>query len=164
MNSELESTFIVHKVILKASRFRHWIAIMKTMCSCPCLDSPSRLLEMKKLDFDKTLLEAVDHALLAFGESPREAIYYHLNESFKLQREDIPEDTDRFSHALNTIFGPGAEVIEKLIIKNLYNRLNLNFEEKSSFEIADYIKQARELAKPEQPLEVRKLKGRRKLP
>jgi len=119
---------------------------------------------MKKMDFDKTLLEAVDHALLAFGESPKEAIYYHLNKTFKLQREDIPEDTDRFSHALNMIFGPGAEVIEKLIVKNLYNRLNLDFEENASLEITDYISHARGFAKGEQQLEVRKRGERRKIP
>jgi hypothetical protein len=105
---------------------------------------------MKKLDFDKTLLEAVDRALLTFGESPREAIYYHLNKSFRLQRENIPEDADKFSQALNTIFGPGATVIKKLIVKNLYSKLNMNFEEKPSFEIVDCISLAREIARREQ--------------
>jgi len=105
---------------------------------------------MKKLDFDQTLLEAVDCALLAFGEEPRKIIYYRLNNSFKLQKEDIPEDTDKFSDALNTIFGLGAEVIEKLIVRNLYSKLNLNFEGKASFEIDDYISLAREVAKREQ--------------
>jgi len=120
---------------------------------------------MKKLDFDRTLLEAVDHVLLTFGESPRKAIYFHLSKGFKLQREDIPEGTDRFSHALNTIFGPGAEVIEKLIVKNLYGKLNLNFEEKTRFEFTDYISLAREIAKREQQrLEVRKRKRRRRNP
>ena len=103
---------------------------------------------MKKLDFDQTLLEAVDCALLAFGEEPRKIIYHRLNNSFKLQKEDIPEDTDKFSDALNTFLGPEAEVIEKLIVKNLYRKLNLNFEEKASFEIDDYISLAREAAKP----------------
>jgi len=102
------------------------------------------------MDFDETLLEAVDCALLAFGEEPRKIIYYRLNKNFQLQKEDIPEDTDKFSDALNTIFGPGAEVIEKLIIRNLYSKLNLNFEEKASFEIDDYINLAREVAKREQ--------------
>jgi len=112
---------------------------------------------MKKLDFDKTLLEAVDRALIAFGESPRRAIYYRLNRSFKLQREDIAEDTDEFSNALNTIFGPGAEIIEKLIVKNLYDKLKLSFEERTCFEFVDYISLARENAKREQQcLKVRK--------
>jgi len=117
---------------------------------------------MKKLDFDKTLLEAVDHALLAFGESPRKAIYYHLDKRFKLQREDIPEDTEKFSQALSTIFGPGADVITKLIVKNLYSKLNMNFEDKAGFEIVDYISIAREVAKREQQrLSVSKRKRRR---
>jgi len=116
---------------------------------------------MKRLNFDKTLLEAVDHALLAFGESPREAIYYHLNKTFQLQREDIPDETDKLSYALNTIFGPGAQVIEKLIIKNLYSKLHLNFEEETRFEIANYIDLAREIAKRQQQMTTRKRKRRR---
>jgi len=108
---------------------------------------------MRKMNFDKTLLEAIDHALLTFGESPRRAIYFHLNQNFRLQREEIPVDTDKFAQALNMIFGPGAEVIEKLIVKNLYNKLNLSFEERASYEIVDYISLARELAKREQQRE-----------
>jgi len=120
---------------------------------------------MEKLDFDKTLLEAVDHALLTFGESPREAIYYHLNKSFKLLREDIPKGTNEFSQALNAIFGPGAQLIEKLIVKNLYCKLNLNLEEKNSIEFVDYISLAREMAKQEQKrLEVRRRKTKRRSP
>jgi len=105
---------------------------------------------MKKMDFEKTLLKAVDHALLSLGESPRRAIYYHLDKSFKLQREEIPEDTDEFSQALNSIFGPGAEVIKRIIVKNLYSKLNLDFEERTRFEFVDYISLARELSKREQ--------------
>ena len=105
---------------------------------------------MKRMDFDRKLLQAVDQALLSFGDSPRKAIYYHLNKNFKLQRKDIPEEADKFSSALNAFFGTGAEVIEKLIVKDLYQRLNLSFEEKTSFEIADYINLAREVAKREQ--------------
>ena len=114
------------------------------------------------MDFDKTLLEAVEHALLSFGESPRKAIYYHFNKNFKLQREDIPEKADKFCTALNAFFGPGAEIIEKLIVKDLYQRLNLNYKEKASFEVADYIGIAREIAKREQQsMRVRRGKTRR---
>lgn len=118
---------------------------------------------MKKMNFDKTLLEAVDHALLSFGESPRKAIYYHLDKNFKIQKEDIPGETDKFTSALNAIFGSGATVIEKLIVRDLYQRLNLNFEEKSSFEITDYISLAREVAKRNKQQErVRREKPRRR--
>ena len=116
---------------------------------------------MKRLDFDKTLLEAVDHALLSLGESPRKAIYYHLDKSFKLHKEEIPVNTCEFSQALSTIFGPGAEVIKKIIVKNLYSKLNLDFEEKTCLEFVDYVSVARELAKREQQrLKVEKRKRR----
>ncbi len=104
---------------------------------------------MKRLDFEKTLLEAVDSALLSLGESPRQAVYYHLNKRFKLQREEIPEDASEFSQALNFIFGPGAEVIEKIIVRNLYSSLNLSFEEKTCFQYAESVSLARQLAKRE---------------
>jgi len=119
---------------------------------------------MKKLDFEKRLLEAVDHALLTIGETPREAIYYHLEKGFKLRRENIPEDADEFSQALNNIFGPGAEVIERLIVKNLFGRLNLNFEEKTRFKFVDYVSLAQEIAKREkQRIEIRTRRRRRRL-
>jgi len=105
---------------------------------------------MKKMDFEKTLLEAVDHALLSLGESPRQAIYYHLNKSYKLQKNTIPEEADEFSEALSNIFGPGAEVIQKIIVKNLYSRLNLSLEEKTSYGFVDYINLAREVVKRDQ--------------
>ena len=100
---------------------------------------------MGNLNFEKSLLEAVDHGLLSLGENPRKAIYFHLGKSFQLQRESIPKETDEFSQALNTIFGPGAEIIEKYILKELYQRLELNFEEKKGCTFADYVREAKKL-------------------
>jgi len=98
------------------------------------------------LNFEKNLLEAVDYGLLSLGENPRKAIYFHLQRNFQLQRESIPKETNGFSRALNNIFGPGAEIIEKFILKELYQRLELNFEEKEGFTFADYVKEAKKLA------------------
>lgn len=98
---------------------------------------------MAKSDFEETLLRAVDYGLLPLGETPRKAIYYHLKRRFQLEREDIPEEPEEFARALNSIFGPGAEIVEEFIVKDLYGRLELNFE-KRDFEFADYVKQAQE--------------------
>jgi len=100
---------------------------------------------MGDLNFEKNLLEAVDNGLLTLGENPRKAIYFHLKRSFQLQRESIPKETDGFSRALNNIFGPGAQIIEKYILKELYRRLELNFEEKEGFTFADYVREAKKL-------------------
>jgi len=104
---------------------------------------------MVNLNFEKNLLEAVDHGLLSLGENPRKAIYFHLKRNFRLQRENIPKETNEFSKALNTIFGPGAKIIEKFILKELYRRLELNFEDKEDFTFADYITEAKKLVERE---------------
>jgi len=98
------------------------------------------------LDFEETLLRAVDYGLLALGETPKKAIYYYLKRKFQLEKENIPEEPEEFARALNSIFGPGAEIIEEFIVKDLYGRLELNFEEKRDFEFASYVKQAQESA------------------
>lgn len=95
-----------------------------------------------KPNFKELLLRAVEDGLLVLGETPREVIYYYLKTKFKLKREDIPEEAEQFDRALNSIFGPGAEIIEGYIVKDLYQRLRLNFEEKEDFGFVDYLKQA----------------------
>lgn len=101
---------------------------------------------MNGVNFEKTLLRAVDDGLLLLGETPRKAIYYHLNEKFQLERENIPEEIEEFARALNAIFGSGAEVIEKFIVKELYRGLKFNLEEKMNFEFADYVRKAEQTA------------------
>ena len=97
---------------------------------------------MNGVNFEKTLLRAVDDGLLLLGETPRKAIYYHLNENFQLERENIPQEIEKFARALNAIFGSGAGLIEKFIVKELYRGLKFNFEETENFEFANYVRQA----------------------
>jgi len=40
--------------------------------------------------FNLIMLEAVDEALSFLGESAKRAFYYHLEEKFKIRREEIP--------------------------------------------------------------------------
>ncbi|MFQ6065637.1 MAG: hypothetical protein ACE5L6_09240 [Candidatus Bathyarchaeia archaeon] len=98
--------------------------------------------ETAKPNFKKSLLRAVEEGLLTLGESPRKVIYYYLKTKFQLKREDIPEKAEQFDKALNSIFGPGAEVIERYIVKDLYQRLKLNLEEKKDFKFVDYVREA----------------------
>jgi len=122
------------------------------------LSASSRMLGFHKVDevnFKKTLLRAVDSGLLLLGETPRKAIFYHLNEKFQLERENILEKLEEFTQALNAIFGSGAELIEKFIVKELYHGLKLHFEKKMNFGFADYVRQA------EQSVSDMKKKGER---
>jgi hypothetical protein len=80
-------------------------------------------------DFSKILLSAVDESLSSLGNSSRQAILFHLESSFKIKRENIPTNLTEFSEALEGIFGAGAPYLEKLIVKHLYEKLDLNEED-----------------------------------
>ncbi|MEM1566770.1 MAG: hypothetical protein QW510_06815 [Candidatus Bathyarchaeia archaeon] len=76
-------------------------------------------------NFQKTILDAIEEGLSTLGDSPKQAILFHLENTFKLRREEIPENLTEFRKALEKIFGPGTPYVEKLILKKLYSKLNL---------------------------------------
>ncbi len=64
----------------------------------------------------------------ALGDSSKEAIFYHLEKSFNIKKEGIPSNMNDFAKALEGIFGPGADYVEKLIEQRLYEKLGLTLE------------------------------------
>jgi hypothetical protein len=79
--------------------------------------------------FAKVLLAAIDEGLSSLGDSPRQAILYHLEASFQLKKNDIPKNLTGFKQALERIFGAGAPYIEKIIAQSFYAKLGLDFQE-----------------------------------
>jgi hypothetical protein len=88
-------------------------------------------------NFSKILLSAVEESLSSLGNSSKQAIFFHLESSFKLRKECIPSNLNEFTEALEGIFGPGAPYLEQLITKSLHQKLGLKFEEQ---ECKDFIK------------------------
>jgi hypothetical protein len=80
-------------------------------------------------NFREILLAAVEESLSSLGDSPKQAILFHLECSFKIKKERIPENITEFTRALEKIFGPGAIYLEKLIAKRLHEKLGLEFED-----------------------------------
>jgi hypothetical protein len=80
-------------------------------------------------NFSKILLAAVEESLSSLGDSPKQAILFHLEASFKIKKEHIPENITEFTKALEKIFGPGASYLENLIVKRLHEKLGLKFED-----------------------------------
>jgi hypothetical protein len=93
--------------------------------------------------FNKVLLDAIEGGLSSLGDSPREAIFYHLETSFQLKKENIPLNLTEFQQALERIFGPGAPYLEKIIIRSLYERLGLGFEEPRHVDFVAYVNDAK---------------------
>jgi len=94
-------------------------------------------------NFSRIVLAAIEEGLSSLGNSPREAIFYHLEASFQLKKEDIPLNLTEFKQALEKIFGPGAPYIEKLIIRQLCQKLGLNFEEDENVNLPIYVDDAK---------------------
>ncbi len=78
-------------------------------------------------DFEKLLVEAVDDGLSTLGDSAKQAIYYHLEKSFNVKKEEVPCKMTAFTQAIQNIFGAGANFIEILIMKKLYEKIDRSF-------------------------------------
>ena len=94
---------------------------------------------MPPTNFKKILQVAVEEGLSSLGDSPKQAIFFHLDTSFKIRKDNIPANLTGFAKALEKIFGSGASYLEKLIVKRLYEKLELEFEEVESWDFLEYV-------------------------
>lgn len=93
---------------------------------------------------DDLLLRAVDKALQrVFRETGTKVIFDFLGNNSHFRREEIAEKPEVFSTGLKKLLGSGATVIERLVLKDLYPRLDLRFKEKEGYEFSDYVEELR---------------------
>ncbi|MFB3887941.1 MAG: hypothetical protein ACE14S_00495 [Candidatus Bathyarchaeia archaeon] len=97
-------------------------------------------------DFDALLLDSIDAALAQMGESIRQSIFFHLEISFRLKKNEIPQNLPRFQEGLEKIFGVGARFLEILIMQNLYSRIGRPFimENNAQLDFIKYMEAARQ--------------------
>jgi len=86
---------------------------------------------MKSRKFDDALLKAVDFAFNSLGKSCKQALYFHLKNTFHVGRREIPEKVEEFDNALKLIFKDGAIFLEGLILDELCESLEVKFERKN---------------------------------
>ncbi len=94
-------------------------------------------------DFREALLEAVDYGLTVLGEIVRQGIYERIENDHGLRRAEIPERLEAFHKALVDVFGVSTKTVEKLIAKNLYQRLGLNFTPHPEWTLIEYVDHAK---------------------
>ena len=100
---------------------------------------------MAKKTFERLMLESVDEALTSLGDSAKQAIYFHLENRFEIERNQIPQRVGDFAEGLEKIFGVGAQFLEILIMKNLYERIGhpLEWDRSEQLIFAEYVAAAR---------------------
>jgi hypothetical protein len=96
--------------------------------------------------FEELLLAAMDEGFSSLGEECKQAIYFHLEKEFKLNKQNIPSRIEDFSEAIESIFGIGAKVLEIRIMKNLFKKIGHPFpylHNQKSLDFTNYIESAR---------------------
>jgi hypothetical protein len=93
-------------------------------------------------DFEKILLESIDEGLKVLGESGKHMVFFYLERNCSIRKCDIPKNPEAFVRGLEKIFGAGAPVLEKMILRCMYSKLGLKYEEGKEQRFIDCIKEA----------------------
>ena len=130
----------------------------------------NREAKKRTMNFEEDLLEAIDEGLSLLGESSKQAIYFHLEKTFNMNRLDIPYRIEEFIDAIEKIFGSGAKILEIQIMKCLFNKVGYTFRyypRQKSLTFTEYIaavkleKNNYENIKEQQPKPNRKQNGKK---
>ena len=101
--------------------------------------------EKEVRSLDNLLLDAVDETLRhIFKEEGANVIFHYLENKCRLNRRRIAEEPEAFSAGLERMLTSAGSVIEKMVLKNLYSKLELKFEEKEGYKFSDYVKELKE--------------------
>jgi hypothetical protein len=87
--------------------------------------------------------QEIGEKIEVFREAGTKVIHDFIKSYSHLEREEIAEKPEVFSTGLKRLLGSGAFAIERLILKNLYRKFALKFEEKEGYEFSDHIKEMR---------------------
>lgn len=110
-----------------------------------CIAEVSRMFDMvnaveKGEEWNEFFVEVVDETLKQiFSDDGTKVIYDFLEKHSNLKLKEVANKPEVFSASLERLMVSAARVIEQIILKNLYSRLELKFEEKQGYEFADYI-------------------------
>jgi hypothetical protein len=74
---------------------------------------------------DTTVLDCFDAGLESIGNAPRKMVYWYLLEKFRLPKENIPDNPEGFLAALRQLFGQGAGVLERMIVRELKQKFKI---------------------------------------
>ena len=78
--------------------------------------------------FDEYLIKAIDEVLSSLGAPVKNALYFQLENSFNMPKNEIPKQIDEFTDIMHKIFGLGASRLEIKFMKNLHSKIKVNIE------------------------------------
>ena len=98
----------------------------------------------ERTDWNSFFAESVDETLKQiFKEDGAKVIYEFLENHSCLNLEEVADNPEIFSASLERFMVSATRVIEQMILKNLYSRTGLKFEENPGYKFPDYIRELR---------------------
>jgi hypothetical protein len=74
-------------------------------------------------EFKVAILETVDESLSSFSNLDKQVVYLHLENTFKIKKQEIPCEIEDFADAIEQMFGVGAKLVEIRIMEALHKRI-----------------------------------------
>ena len=74
---------------------------------------------MDRKQYLEVYLSSIDRGLDVFGSNVRLVVYYELEKTFGISREDIPLKPDLFVETIDKLFSVGALTVSRAICKEL---------------------------------------------
>ncbi|MGI0078840.1 MAG: hypothetical protein ACRECH_04380 [Nitrososphaerales archaeon] len=81
---------------------------------------------MKTDDSNAELFNCIDAGLKVFGDSVPQVVYWRLEQTSHLRKEEIPKKLEEFVSGLRSMFGAGLPSISRSIVRELRNRIGVS--------------------------------------
>jgi hypothetical protein len=95
---------------------------------------------LAKTKFDQLLIEAIDETLTSLGTPVKNMLYFQLENSFNMPKEEIPNQIDEFTEIIHKIFGLGASRLEIKFLKILILKIQVRIEvQECDLTLSDWI-------------------------
>src|SRR3989304_1118859 len=115
---------------------------MRITCT---MQLPENRKNKRSTSLETTIMTAVDYSLSSFGDSFKQVIYFQLENTFHIKKQEIPQRIDEFAAAIEEMFGIGATLIEMKILKALHEQVPgfVHFPRGDDLIFTDYVKNLR---------------------
>ena len=85
--------------------------------------------------FEDLVLETIEDTLTqVLGRTAANVIFFYLERNMGVRKEEFPRNIGGFCSCMAELLGPGAPVLEDLILKRLCSKLQIQYNSKLTFE------------------------------
>ncbi len=70
-------------------------------------------------------LACVDRGLSHLGETIKHVVYWYLENEYDLKKDAIPDKPEEFMKALEKMYGPGAKVMERNMVREMNSEFRM---------------------------------------